>query len=114
MRTIFVASTLLVISMPSIAAATCAEVPMGPLASEKKEKAHKPINEVVEALLSDAETIYTEGAHIVERKPRTDSESLAISRMTSSTTLERASTPRNVTFNKRTVLPWMTMTTATR
>ena len=81
MRTIFVASALLVISMPSIAAARCAEVPMGPLASEKKEKAHKPINEVVEALLSDAETIYTEGAHIVERKPRTDSESLAISRM---------------------------------
>jgi hypothetical protein len=79
MRTIFVALALLV--MPSIAAARCAEVPTEPLASEKKEKAHKPINEVVEALLSDAETIYTEGAHIVERRPRTDSESLAVARM---------------------------------
>ena len=81
MRTLLLALVWLVISMPSIAAGACLEIPTGPLASEEKEKARKPINEVVEALLHDAETIYTEGVHIVERKPRTDVESLANDRM---------------------------------
>lgn len=36
---------------------------------------------VIEAILHDAETIYTEGAHIVARKPRSNSEADTISRM---------------------------------
>src|SRR6516164_11467032 len=81
MRIMFVALALLVITIPSAAAGGCLEIPTGPLASEEKEKAHGQINEVIEAMLRDAETIYTEGVHIVERKPRTDSESLANDRM---------------------------------
>ena len=60
-------------------AAGCLDIPTGPL--EAETKAGKPINDVVEALVHDAETVYAEGAHIVDRKPRTDVESLAISRM---------------------------------
>jgi hypothetical protein len=56
-------------------------MPVSPLESESK--ADKPINDAVEALLHDAETIYTEGAHIVARKPRTEIESLAIDKMQS-------------------------------
>jgi len=81
MRIMFVALALLVITMPSVAAGGCLEIPTGPLASEEKEKAHGQINEVIEAMLRDAETIYTEGVHIVERKPRTDSESIASDKM---------------------------------
>jgi hypothetical protein len=33
----------------------------------------KPIRVVIEALLHDAETIYTEGAHLIAQKPRTRS-----------------------------------------
>jgi hypothetical protein len=52
------------------ASANCLDILTGPLASEEKENAGKPINEVVEALLRDAETIYSEGSWIVGQKRR--------------------------------------------
>lgn len=66
---------------PSGAAAACVDNPTEPLEAEAKVKLHKPINEVVEAMLHDAENIYMEGAHIVALKPRTDVEGFAIDRM---------------------------------
>jgi hypothetical protein len=48
---------------------------------ESESSAGKPTNEIFEAFLHDAETIYTEAAHVVARRPRTDIESLAISGM---------------------------------
>jgi hypothetical protein len=43
----------------------------------------KPIRLVIKALLYDAETIYNEGAHLIARKPRTESEAINLSRMES-------------------------------
>jgi hypothetical protein len=53
------------------------DIPTGPL--EAETKVGKPINEVVEAPLHDAETIYAEGSRIVKRKPRTEAQSFALS-----------------------------------
>src|SRR5271169_4541301 len=50
---------------------------------ESSSNRQSPIRDQVEALLHDAETIYAEGAHIIARKPRTEAESLALSRMES-------------------------------
>jgi hypothetical protein len=55
----------------------CRDIPTGPLGAETK--VGKPINEVVEALLHDAETIYAEASRIVKRKPRTEAQSFALS-----------------------------------
>jgi hypothetical protein len=74
-----VACLLVIGTTPCFAAHECLKMPLSPLESESK--AGKPINEVVEALLHDAETIYTEGSHIVARRPKTEIESLAIDRM---------------------------------
>ena len=62
---------------PCLAASAYCDRLTGPLA-EKKENAGKPINEVVEALLRDAETVYSEGSRFVGRRPRTFAESYAI------------------------------------
>jgi hypothetical protein len=48
---------------------------------ESTSMGQKPIRLTVEALLHDAETIYNEGAHLVARKPRTESEVINLSRM---------------------------------
>jgi len=50
---------------------------------ESSAASQKPIRAQVEALLHDAETIYAEGAHIVARKPNTEGESIALSKMES-------------------------------
>jgi hypothetical protein len=71
------AFVLAMIATPCLAAPNqCLDIPTGPLQVETK--AGKPITEVVEALLRDAETIYTAGAGIVARNPRTNAESYAI------------------------------------
>jgi hypothetical protein len=48
---------------------------------ESTSVGQQEIRPLVEALLHDAETIYLEGAHIVARNPRTESEATALSRM---------------------------------
>jgi hypothetical protein len=48
---------------------------------ESASTGQKPIRLVVEALLHDAETIYAEGARLITRKPRTESEAVALSKM---------------------------------
>jgi hypothetical protein len=59
---------------------TCMEMSgLPPL--EAKSTGEKPIRFVVEALLHDAETVYTEGAHVIARKPQTESEAVALSKM---------------------------------
>jgi len=59
---------------------TCMEMSgLPPLESAATEQ--KPMRLVVEALLHDAETIYAEGAHVIARKPRTESEAVALSKM---------------------------------
>lgn len=73
-----VAYLLLITSTPCFA--QCKDMSgLPPLESESS--AGKPINKILEAFLHDAETIYTEAAHVAARRPRTDIESLAISRM---------------------------------
>jgi hypothetical protein len=70
MRLVFVLATT-----AAQAGQSCLDIPT-PLQAETK--AGKPIDEVVEALLHDAETIYAEGARIVGRKPQTQAQSYAI------------------------------------
>jgi len=59
---------------------TCMEMTgLPPLESASTEQ--KSPRLVVEAVLRDAETIYAEGARLVGRKPRTESEAVALSKM---------------------------------
>jgi len=48
---------------------------------ESTATGEKPMRLVVEAFLHDAETIYSEGAHVIARKPQTESEAVALSKM---------------------------------
>jgi hypothetical protein len=67
----------LVLTPCSAAGPNCVELPYG-RTLEAEAKAGKPTNEIVEGLLRDAEKIYTEGAQIVARKPRTEAAIWAI------------------------------------
>ena len=71
------ATSLMITAAPALAGPQCLEMPSG-RTLEAEAKAGKPTNELVEALLRDAEKIYAEGARIVGQRPRTDSESHAI------------------------------------
>jgi hypothetical protein len=54
----------------------CRDIATGPL--EAETKAGKPMEEVIAALLRDAERIYTGGARLVEWKPQNQAESDAM------------------------------------
>ena len=66
---------LIASAAPALAA--CLEMPPG-VTLEVEAKVGKPSNEIVEALLHDAEKIYTDGAQIVGQRPRTEAQSHAI------------------------------------
>ncbi len=66
-----VSAQLLIAVIPANAEPGCAEMPLLQTI-EAEAKASKPAGEVVEALLRDAEKIYTESAQIVAWKPRTE------------------------------------------
>jgi len=66
-----VSAQLLIAVIPAAAEPRCAEMPLLQTL-EAEAKAGKPASEVVEALLRDAEKIYTESAQIVAWKPRTE------------------------------------------
>ena len=72
-----VSAQLLIAVIPAAAEPRCAEMPFLQ-ALEAEAKAGKPASEVVEALLRDAEKIYTESAQIVAWKSRTETQSNAI------------------------------------
>jgi hypothetical protein len=71
------ATSLMITAAPALAGPQCLEMPSG-RTLEAEAKAGRPTDELVEALLRDAEKIYAEGARIVGQRPRTDAESHAI------------------------------------
>jgi hypothetical protein len=71
------ATSLMITAAPALAGPQCLKMPSG-RTLEAEAKAGRPTNELVEALLRDAEKIYAEGARIVGQRPRTDAESHAI------------------------------------
>jgi hypothetical protein len=71
------AAILVMNAVPVLAGPQCVEMPSG-RTLEAEVKAGQPTNEIVEALLRDAEKIYMETARIVGQRPRTRAESFAL------------------------------------
>jgi hypothetical protein len=74
---ITVAAIMIAATAPSYAGPCIDMTGLPPLKSASIGQ--KPIRIVVEALLHDAETLYTEGAHLIAQKPRTRSEADTLS-----------------------------------
>jgi hypothetical protein len=71
------AALWVMIAAPALAAPQCVEMPAG-RTLEAETKAGKSTDEIVEALLRDADKLYAEAGRIVGQRPRTKSESYAL------------------------------------